>query len=98
MAASDMISDTVLDPEGRSPNAMFIMNMIDALNNREDIAVMRSKSQQLNPINATGAGVKTVIKSFNIIGLPIIVVIFGLLVWMRRQARKKQIQMIFQTK
>lgn len=98
MAASDMISDTVLDPEGRSPNAMFIMNMIDALNNREDTAVMRSKSQQLNPINATGAGVKTVIKSFNIIGLPILVVIFGLLVWMRRQARKKQIQMIFQTK
>ncbi|MEA3230181.1 MAG: hypothetical protein U9Q05_00290, partial [Thermodesulfobacteriota bacterium] len=97
MAASDMITDTILDREGRSPNAMFIMNMIDALNDREEIAVMRSKTQQLNPLNAPSAGFKTIIKAFNIIGLPILVVIFGLLVWMRRHARKKRIQMIFQT-
>lgn len=97
MAASDMITDTILDREGRSPNAMFIMNMIDALNDREEIAVMRSKTQRLNPLNAPTAGFKTIIKTFNIVGLPIFVVIFGLLVWMRRHARKKRIQMIFQT-
>jgi ABC-type uncharacterized transport system involved in gliding motility auxiliary subunit len=98
MAASDMISDTILDREGRSPNAVFMMNMIDALNGREEIAVMRSKTQRLNPLNAPPAGFKTIIKTFNIVGLPIIVVIFGLLVWMRRHARKKRIQMVFQTK
>lgn len=97
MAASDMITDTILDREGRSPNAMFIMNMIDALNNREEIAVMRGKTQQLNPLNAPTSGFKIIIKSVNIVGLPILVVIFGLLVWMRRHARKKQIQMIFKT-
>ena len=97
MAASDMITDTILDREGRSPNAMFIMNMIDALNDREEIAAMRSKTQQLNPLNPPPAGLKTIIKAFNIVGLPILVVIFGLLVWMRRHARKKRIQMIFQT-
>ena len=98
MAASDMITDTILDREGRSPNAVFMMNMIDALNGREEIAVMRSKTQRLNPLNAPPAGFKTIIKTFNIVGLPIIVVIFGLLVWMRRHARKKRIQMVFQTK
>jgi len=97
MPASDMITDTILDREGRSPNAMFVMNMIDALNDREEIAVMRSKTQQLNPLNAPPAGFKTIIKAFNIVGLPILVVIFGLLVWMRRHARKKRIQMTFQT-
>jgi ABC-type uncharacterized transport system involved in gliding motility auxiliary subunit len=95
MAASDMISDTVLDPEGRSPNSLFIMNMIDALNDRGDIAIMRSKTQQLNPLDAPTAGFKTIIKTFNMVGLPILVVILGLLVWMRRHARKKRIQMIF---
>ena len=93
-----MISDTVLDAEGRSPNAMFIMNMIDALNDREEIAVMRSKTQRLNPLHASGAGTKTFIKTFNIVGLPIIVVVFGLLIWMRRHTRKKKIQMSFENK
>ncbi len=98
MAASDMITDTILDREGRSPNAMFVMNIIDALNNREDIAVMRSKTQQLNPLNAPTPGFKITIKSLNIAGLPILVVLFGLLVWTRRHSRKKRIQMLFETK
>lgn len=96
MAASDMISDTIIDPEGRSPNAMFIMNVIDALNDREAIAVMRSKTQPLNPLHASASGFKTAIKGLNIVGLPILVVLFGLLVWMRRHARKKRIQKSFQ--
>jgi ABC-type uncharacterized transport system involved in gliding motility auxiliary subunit len=91
-----MIGDSVLDEEGKTPNALLILNGIDALNNREDIAVMRSKEQRFNPLQQTGAFAKTLIKSFNVVGLPIIVVIFGLFLWWRRHARKKQIQMMFQ--
>jgi ABC-2 type transport system permease protein len=96
MASSDMLKDNVLDVRGRSSNATFILNSIDYLNDREDIAVMRGKEQRLNPLNDTKAGMKAFVKTFNIIGLPALVVLFGLAVWIHRHARKKTIQMMFQ--
>jgi len=96
MASSEMLKDNILDAEGRTPNAMFIMNVLDFLNDREDIAVMRTKEQRFNPLQDTKGGTKTLVKSFNIAGLPALVVLFGLLVWFRRHTRKKQIQMMFQ--
>ena len=95
VGSSEMLRDTILSEEGRSPNAIFVMNVIDYLNNREDIAVMRSKQQRFNPLADTGPGVKTMVKALNIAGIPILVVCFGLLVWSRRHSRKKRIQMMF---
>ncbi len=96
ISSSDMLTDNVLDQEGRSSNAVFVMNVLDYLNNREEIAVMRSKEQRFNPLQESEAGTKTFIKSFNIAGLPILVVIFGLFVLFRRHSRKKRILMMFQ--
>jgi ABC-type uncharacterized transport system involved in gliding motility auxiliary subunit len=59
---------------------------------------MRSKQQSLNPLHKLGAQVKTFVKTANIAGLPVLVVIFGLLVWLWRQRRKKRIQMMFMEK
>ncbi len=95
MASADMLKNNVLDAEGQSSNATFIMNVIDYLNGREDIAVMRGKEQRFNPLEDTRAGTKTFVKAFNIAGLPVLVVIFGLGVWFRRHSRKKHIQMMF---
>jgi ABC-type uncharacterized transport system involved in gliding motility auxiliary subunit len=97
MASSEMLRDNILDEKGRTPNAMFIMNVLDFLNNREDTAIMRSKQQRFNPLVDTQGTTKTLVKSFNIAGLPVLVVLFGLLVWFRRHARKKRIQMMFQS-
>ncbi|MEE8541434.1 MAG: Gldg family protein, partial [Desulfobacterales bacterium] len=96
VGSSEILKDRILDPEGRSPNAMFVMNVLDALNAHADMAVMRSKIQRFNPLLETSAAVKTFIKAFNIAGLPIFVVFFGLFVWLRRHSHKKQIQMMFQ--
>ncbi|MFC1811737.1 GldG family protein [Thermodesulfobacteriota bacterium] len=96
MASADMLKDNILDTEGRDPNTLFILNIIDFLNGREDIAVLRSKEQHLNPLDDTDSGIKTIIKSFNIAGLPMLTVLFGLAVWLRRRSRKKRIQMMFQ--
>ncbi len=96
MASSEMLKDNMLDEQGRTPNAMFIMNVLDFLNDREDMAIMRSKEQRFNPLRDTQGGTKTFVKSFNIAGLPAVIVLFGLLVWFRRHTRKKQIQMMFQ--
>ncbi|MBW2643984.1 MAG: Gldg family protein, partial [Deltaproteobacteria bacterium] len=54
MASSEMLKDTVLDPEGNSPNDMFVMNTIDAMNHRQNIAIMRSKILRFNPLHDTG--------------------------------------------
>jgi ABC-type uncharacterized transport system involved in gliding motility auxiliary subunit len=96
IASAEILKNNMIDREGRTPNAMFVMNVIDYLNNRTDIALMRSKQQRFNPLNETGAGTKAFVKWFNIIGLPVIVMLFGLLVWFVRHNRKKRIQMMFQ--
>jgi len=96
MATSELLKDNMLDEEGTSTNATFVMNMIDVLNNRNDIAVMRSKEQRFNPLDETDAGTKTVVKTFNIAGLPVFVVFFGLMVLLKRHGRKKYIRQMFQ--
>ena len=58
---------------------------------------MRSKEQRFNPLDETTATGKTLVKTINIAGLPVLVVLFGLAVWLRRHARKKHIQMMFQS-
>ena len=95
VASSEMIRDNVMDAQGRSANAVFILNSLDRLNDREDMAVMRAKKQRFNPLVKTSAGSKTLVKAFNIAGLPVLTAVFGLLVWSRRAARKKHIQAIF---
>ncbi len=96
MASSYMLRDNLIDARGRGPNATFIMNVIDHLNNRDETAAMRSKVQRFNPLHETGPGTKTFIKMFNIAGLPLLVIIAGLLVWFRRNSRKKRIKAMFQ--
>lgn len=96
MASSEMLTDNVLDAQVRGTNAIFILNVIDALNDREDIAVLRGKKQDFTPLKPIGAGAKTAVKALNIAGLPILVVLFGGGVWFRRIARKKHIQEMFQ--
>jgi len=94
--SSALLKDNLLDPEGTSPNAAFLLNIMDALNGRDDIAEMRSKAQQFNPLEETKAMTKNFIKLFNIAGLPALVVVFGLFTWWRRSARRQRIRMMFQ--
>jgi ABC-type uncharacterized transport system involved in gliding motility auxiliary subunit len=95
IGTSEILKDNVIDAEGRQPNAQFVMNTIDYLNNREDYAVMRSKAQRFNPLRDMPPVTKTAIKTVNILGLPVLVVAAGFVVWFRRSARKRMIQQIF---
>jgi ABC-type uncharacterized transport system involved in gliding motility auxiliary subunit len=81
---------------GLVEEARHLEAALDALNQRDDVAEMRSKEQRFNPLGDTSPFEKTFIKTFNIVGLPILVILFGLFIWMRRHSRKKQIHMIFQ--
>jgi len=98
MASSEMIKDNILDPNETSPNGLYVLNVIDALNGRENIALMRGKMQQYNPLDDIQAPTRTAIKMLNIAGLPIAVTIFGFFILLRRHARKKRIQLLFPAK
>ena len=96
LGCSQVLQDNMLDPQGRSTNATFILNVIDHLNGEDNIAAMRSKQQTLNPIADIDPFSKNIIKTFNIVILPILVVLFGLGVLVRRNAKKKKISKMFQ--
>jgi ABC-type uncharacterized transport system involved in gliding motility auxiliary subunit len=91
LGCSQMLMDNMLDPEGRTTNATFILNTIDHLNGEDEIAALRSKQQTLNPLDATTPMVRGAIKTLNIAGLPVLVFVFGLMVWAAGKARRKRI-------
>ncbi len=95
MASSKMLTDTVLEAEGQSPNSIFVMNIIDRLNNRGEMAELRSKVQKFNPLRETNQATRLGLKIANIAGLPFLVLVFGLFVWLRRSQRKRHIQSLF---
>ncbi len=95
IGSTEILKNNILDEEGKSPNAIFVMNVLDFLNNRQDIAIMRSKHQRFNLLEETKSGTKTFFKTFNIIGLPILVILGGIAIWFRRRSRKRKIQLMF---
>jgi ABC-type uncharacterized transport system involved in gliding motility auxiliary subunit len=95
IASSEILGNNVLDAEGSSTQATFILNVIDHLNGRDTYADMRGKTQRFNPVGDTSAGVRTFVKTLNIAGLPILVVALGIVIWARRSSRKRRIQAMF---
>ena len=95
LGSSEILKDNVIDGEGRTPNAQFIMNVVDYLNDRGETAVMRSKTQKFNPLIEISPAAKATVKTVNIAGLPVLVILAGVLVWFKRVSRKRLIQKIF---
>ena len=95
IGSSEMLTDNLITEQGDNPNSTLIMNIIDVLNNKSDIALMRSKIQSFNPLEVKDEKIKVAAKAFNIAGLPVIVVIFGLFVWLRLYSHKKLIEVRF---
>lgn len=96
IGSSEILKDNVIDADGATPNAQFVMNVVDYLNGRESYALMRSKSQSFNPLRETAAPARTFIKGADIVGLPLLVVFAGLFVWFRRERRKRLIHQMFE--
>jgi ABC-type uncharacterized transport system involved in gliding motility auxiliary subunit len=95
LGCAQMLHDNMLDEQGRTTNATFLLNAIDHLNGDDGTALLRSKQQTLNPISDTDPLTKSIIKGFNIIGLCVLVFLFGLAVWFFRSMKKKKIANMF---
>ena len=89
---SEITGRNIIDDEGKSPNAVFMHNVVDYMQGNYDIPQMRSKGLSFNPIKETSDTAKSIIKGFNIAGLPILVLIAGAVYMWRRKLRRKHIE------
>jgi ABC-2 type transport system permease protein len=95
MNAKRIISSVLSDPGEQDKifaNGFFIHGMADYLLGNVYIPEMSSKSLDYNPLDKSSDGKKIVLKTVNIAGVPILVILAGLLIWKRRSRRKKSIQ------
>jgi len=95
IGTAEILKDNLFDENGESPNAQFLLNTIDYLNQREEIAVMRSKNQRFNPLKDTTPFTRSLIKIINIGGLPALFILVGIFVWFRRKAKRRMIKAVF---
>lgn len=76
-------------------NELLLHGMIDELSGKTHVIEMKSKSLAYNPIDKTSDSGRFVLKTINIAGLPVLIVITGLIVWRRNTERKKRIKTKF---
>lgn len=93
--SSELTGPQLLDPDGRSPNAIFVLNILDYLNGNEELPLMRSKALNLNPLTETTPEYRSFVKGFAMGGMPFLVILAGLVVWRRREARREVIRRRF---
>ncbi len=107
MGSSAMIKNNLIDEQGQGINAKLAINLVDYLSDREDWTIMRSKSQRvvpLEPYNPDAPGFsrwithRGVLKWFNMLGLPLVVVLIGFFVYIHRSSRRKRIADLFMGK
>ena len=95
LGTSAILGGNVLDAEGRSGNGLFLLNLFDYLNGREDNAIMRTKGINYVPLKDTTPQLRSFVKTFNIAVLPILVVAAGLIVLAGRAARRRRLEHYF---
>lgn len=95
MGTSAILGSNVLQPEPNSGNALFFLNLMDYLTGNEDKAVMRTKGISYVPLGDTTPQLRSFIKTFNIVVLPILAIAAGFFVWLGRVSRRKRISTMY---
>jgi len=72
-------------------NGVIIHSMVDYLSGNSYIPEMSSKSLDYNPLEKSGEGKKIALKTVNIAGVPLLVILAGLIIWNRRKMHKKRL-------
>jgi gliding-associated putative ABC transporter substrate-binding component GldG len=70
----------------------FVQNILDWMTNEEGLIAVRMKTLNDPPIERASEAVKTAVKYGNIIGLPLALVLFGLLRWRIRRSKKSKLK------
>lgn len=89
--SSAITTRQVIDENGQSPVAMFLMNVVDYMNGNVELCTMRTKSLSVNNLTVKSAAAANFWKILNQYGLAVLVALVGLIVWRLRTARRRSI-------
>ncbi len=78
-----------------SSNDILLHSMVDYLAGNFYVPQMKGKSLENNPLIKTADHTRFMLKVINMVMVPLFVVLSGLLIWRRRIARKKHIEILF---
>jgi ABC-type uncharacterized transport system involved in gliding motility auxiliary subunit len=70
----------------------FVQNILDWMTNEEGLIAVRMKTLNDPPIESASEVVKAVVKYGNIIGIPLALVLFGLIRWRIRRSKKSKLK------
>ncbi len=76
-------------------NDNLVHGMVDYMAGNDYIPEMLSKSLEFNPLERSDDSERFIMKSVNIAGVPLLVILAGIIIWRRRGRRRKQIQQQF---
>lgn len=88
VGSSQITTAQLLDARSTSPIAMFLVNVLDYMNGREELCTMRTKGLSLNTLEIKSQAAAQILKYFCIYGLVVLVIIAGL-VSMRMRAKHR---------
>ena len=71
-------------------NPTFFLNMVDWLSQDEALIAIRSKQVTARPLKEISSGTKRLVKYGNTLGLPLLVILFGLVRWQVRGRYKRK--------
>jgi len=72
-------------------NQVFFLNIIDWLTLGEELIGIRSRGATDRPLKETTEHIKTLIKYINMFGIPILLIMFGLICFYLRRRKKKRV-------
>ena len=93
VGTSAILGSGFIDVQGRNPNSLLLLNLIDAMNGREDRALMRTKGRRVRPLREIEPPVRTAVKTFAVAGLPALLVLAGVVVWVLGGMRRHRIRL-----
>jgi ABC-type uncharacterized transport system involved in gliding motility auxiliary subunit len=91
VADSDFIADETMRLARMAPygeNIRFFLSIVDYLSADTTIAPLRAKALQSRPLAVEKEWVPTAVKYGNIVGVPLLFVLFGIVRWRVRRARR----------
>ncbi len=71
-------------------NVVFFMNVVDWLSQDEGLISIRSKQVEMRPLEDVSDGTRRFVKYLNLFGLPILVIVVGVVRWRARTASKRR--------
>jgi len=83
----NFVDDRNMSSQG---NIVFFMNMVDWLSQDEGLISIRSKQVEVRTLDEVSDGTRKYVKYLNLFGMPLLVIIVGVVKWRARSAVRKR--------